>query len=300
MQFQHLNWDDLRVFLEVARAGNISKSAKRLNIDHSTASRRINQLEFSLGSSLFERNRNGLILNALGQRLMVYVEGIESNVLAIGEAVGAKELELSGTVRVGTMEGIASLYLAERFVGLRERYGSLRVELVTSSQQVHVTRREADIFLSFFRPEGRGLDTDIVGKFHLHLYASRRYLDKHATPTCRADLANHDFVGYIHDLIQVDTVRWLDEVIQDPRLVFHSTSMIAQMHAASSGLGIVLLPTFARAERLGLERLPVRDINVERQIWLSAHQDLRYIPRVKAVLQYLETTISNDLKFLTT
>jgi DNA-binding transcriptional LysR family regulator len=300
MQFQHLNWDDLRVFLEVARAGNISKSAKRLNIDHSTASRRITQLEFSLGSSLFERNRSGLVLNALGQRLLVYVEGIESNVLAIGEAVGAKELELSGTVRVGTMEGIASLYLAERFVGLRERYGALRIELVTSSQQLHVTRREADIFLSFFRPEGRGLDAEMIGKFNLHLYAARTYLDKRGVPTSRADLREHDFVGYVNDLIQVDTVRWLDEVIVNPNLVFHSTSMISQMHAASSGLGIVLLPTFAVPSRLGLERLPIQDVKVEREIWLSAHQDLRYIPRVKAVVQYLMALVRKDMEFLST
>lgn len=299
MQFQHLNWDDLRVFLEVARAGNISKSAKRLNVDHSTASRRIAQLEYSLGSSLFERNRNGLILNALGERLLVYVEGIESNVLAIGEAVGSKELELSGTVRVGTMEGIASLYLAKRFAGLRERYGSLRIELVTSSQQLYVTRREADIFLSFFRPEGRGLNVEIIGKFHLHLYGARTYLDKRGVPTSIKELAAHDFVAYVHDLIQVDTVRWLDEVIANPNIVFHSTSMIAQMHAASSGLGLVLLPTFAEATRHGLERIPLDNVLVERPIWLSAHQDLQYVPRVKAVLQYLKATVRNDMAFLT-
>lgn len=298
MQFQHLNWDDLRIFLEVARAGNISKSAKRLNVDHSTASRRISQLEFTIGSSLFDRNKNGLQLNALGQRLLVYVEGIETNIIAIGEEVGTKDVELSGAVRVGTMEGIASLYLAERFRALHERYKGLRIELVTSPQQLYVSKREADIFLSFFRPEGRGLDAEVIGKFKLHLYATKEYLDGRGTPSSKLDLAAHDFVGYVQDLIQVDTVRWLDEVIINPNIVFHSTSMIAQMHAASAGLGIVLLPTFTNAVRLGLERIPLPDVNVEREIWLSAHRDLRYIPRVKAVFQFLESIVKHDAAYL--
>jgi DNA-binding transcriptional LysR family regulator len=298
MQFQNLNWDDLKVFLDVARAGNISKSAKRLNIDHSTASRRISQLELALGSSLFERSRTGLMLNELGGRLLSHVEAIESNILAIGDAVGAKELAHSGTVRIGTMEGIASLYFAERFMELQQRCSALKIELITSPQLLHVTRREADIFISFFRPEGRGMDSVNIGKFRLHLYGAKNYLDQVGTPHCRADLGGHRFVGYIQDLIQVDTVRWLDEAIIAPKLVFMSSSMISQMHAASSGIGLVLLPTFATPETLGLIRLELSDVHVEREIWLSVHPDLRYIPRVKMVVQYLEAQVQRDASFL--
>jgi DNA-binding transcriptional LysR family regulator len=163
---------------------------------------------------------------------------------------------------------------------------------------VHVSRREADVFLSFFRPEGRGLVTRRLGRFGLGLFASPAYLAVHGAPRSTADLERHEFVSYIDDLIQVDAVRWLDEVIREPRVAFHSNSMIAQMSAAAAGLGIVLLPFFAVDRYPDLTRVLAGEVLVQRDIWLSVHRDLESVPRIEAVAGFLAELIDADQTYL--
>jgi DNA-binding transcriptional LysR family regulator len=174
----------------------------------------------------------------------------------------------------------------------------LRIELVTSPQLVNVNRREADIFLSFFKPEGRGMESENIGLFALSLYGSEEYFAAHGKPKSSEELVNHKFLSYIDDLIQVDTVRWLDEVLSNPNIVFSSNSMLAQMAAASSGLGLVLLPRFAVANEPRLIPILTNQVCVTRELWLSVHADSRYSTRINAVFNYLKDIVSADQDFL--
>jgi len=293
--FDTLNWDDLRVFLHAARAGNLSQTAKRMRLDHSTVSRRISQMEASLGVAVFERHRTGLKLNEICERLLRHAEKVESAIIAIHEEASTGDTEgLAGTVRLATMEGIASLYLAQRFSKLRQAAPQLTIELVTSAQTVYVHKREADLFVSFFRPPGPGLISERIGRFRLGLYASRSYLEDRGTPGSLRDLQEHWFVSYIEDLIQVDSVRWLADVIEEPRIAFHSNSMIAQMNAAAGGLGIVLLPSFACVGRPDLIPVLPDGASTTREVWLNVHSDLQFAPRIRAVRTFLRSTLKQD------
>jgi DNA-binding transcriptional LysR family regulator len=192
------------------------------------------------------------------------------------------------------MEGIASLYLAGEFVMLKKTHSKISIELVTTTQQMHVNQREADVFLSFFPPEGKALDVLPIGEFALRLYASPGYLSEHGTPADVDDLHNHQFASYVDDLIQLDTVRWLEEAVTRPRLSFQSSSMIAQLFAAVDGAGIVMLPTFSRAERFGLVQILAGKINVKRTVWMTVHRELQYLPRIKTVTRFLQETMARD------
>jgi DNA-binding transcriptional LysR family regulator len=295
LAFNNINWDDLRIFLCVARTGNLNRAAKQMRIDHSTVSRRIAQFEASLGLAVFERRRLGIKLNEAGERLLKHAETVESSIIAVCEEVGnSKVNKICGTVRLATMEGIASLYLAPRLAQLQEIAPSISVELVTSAQTVYVHRREADLFVSFFRPPGQGLVSEKIGGFHLGLYAGVNYLEKHGTPLYSDDLVRHKFVSYIEDLIQVDSVRWLNDVVNAPNVVFHSNSMIAQMNAAAGGLGLVLLPSFAVSGRHDLVPVLPNQVGTSREIWLNVHSDLQFSPRIGVVAHFLKTALKRD------
>ncbi|MBN3811731.1 LysR family transcriptional regulator [Paraburkholderia sp. Ac-20347] len=288
------NWNDLRIFLEVARSGTLGGAARRLKVDHSTISRHIARLEETINSPVFERDYQGLHITAKGREIVQYVEAMEADAVALSDALGGSHQEPSGSVRVGTMEGIASLYLAGEFGRLKKTHPKISVELVTTTHQMHVNQREADIFLSFFPPDGKALDVVPIGEFPLHLYAAPAYLEAHGTPVDVADLSRHEFASYVSDLIQLDTVRWLDEVVSNPSLSFQSSSMIAQLFAAMSAAGIVMLPSFAKAERFGLVPLLTGRIKVKRTIWMTVHRELQYLPRIKSVTQFLQETIARD------
>ena len=299
IRLEEVDWDDLRLFLAVSRAGNLSQAAKLLKVDQSTISRRLARLELCVGGPLFERRKDGLKRTHLAERMLPQVETMEGGVIALREGLGSSAGQLpSGVVRVAMMEGIGSMYIARKLVKLSDRYPQLRIELVTSPQLVNVSRREADIFLSFFEPMGRGLDSEKVGSFALSLYGSSTYFDRYGAPRAVAELAHHRFVSYVEDLVQVDTVKWLDEVIAQPSISFFSNSMIAQMAAAASGLGLVLLPRFSVINEKELTPVLASEVAVYRDLWLSVHVDLRYSTRIKAVLLFLKEVITEDTEFL--
>jgi DNA-binding transcriptional LysR family regulator len=289
-----LDWDDLRVFLHAVRQKSVTSAARKLGISHSTVSRRISRLEYAVGAALFERNRDGLVLTGSGASVLKRAEELEAAILSLrSDLIGGDRL--TGTVRLATMEGIATLYLSPKLARLTETYPQLHVELLTSAQTVRVGRREADIFLSFFRPSGTGLVSIRVGVFATGLYASASYLGRRGVPENTQDLQRHRFVGYIEDFVQIDAVRWLNELVKDPVVGFTSNSMLAQMAAARDGWGVACLPAFAVEAHSGLVRI-LPELRGQRELWLSVHQDMQNVPRVRMVTRYIRETIQADEK----
>ncbi|GGG39676.1 transcriptional regulator [Caldovatus sediminis] len=291
------DWDDLKFFLEVARQGRLGPAARQLRVDIATVSRRVAELERAFGTKLFERTAEGFELTAAARHLLPHAEAIEAHTRAMAEAAGPGR-RASGRVRLATMEGIASQYLARRLPALRETHPDLLVELVTSPALFNLTRREADISLSFVPVSGARLRMRQVGAFSLFLYAAPAYLKRHGSPRTRADLAQHAFVDYVEDLVQIREVHWLLDVVAEPRVVFRSSSMFAQQTAAAAGAGLVLLPSFAGETDRRLVPVLKPEVTIQRPIFLACHEDLADLPRVQALTRFLEATIAADTAFL--
>jgi DNA-binding transcriptional LysR family regulator len=293
---RQLNWEDLKIFLNVYRSGNIARAAKKLKLDDSTVSRRVAQLEVCLGQKLFQRTRGGMMHTQFADAIVDRLGGIELGIQGLAELVQPEEVV--GTVRVAMMEGIGSLYLANKFQPFFSHYPGIRLELVTSSNYIKVGYREADLFLSFFKQSGKGIDCQKVGEFALYLYGSAEYFARFGRPKSLSDLAGHRFVTYIDDLIQMDTVRWLDEVIKTPKAQVTSSSMVAQIAFVSSGIGLGLFPKFAIPKDSGLIPLLKDSICIKRDIYISAQSDLLAVPRVLHVHQFIKSIFESDHIFL--
>ncbi|UOM35730.1 LysR family transcriptional regulator [Acuticoccus sp. I52.16.1] len=293
------NWNDLVYFLELARHRQLNAASKHLRTDATTVGRRVRELEAQLGAKLFTRTRTGFALTDAGHRLLVHAEAMETNARELSQSFGADgDKRLSGTVRVGTMEALGSLYLAQRLAAFHGRQPGITIELVTASNWINLSKREADILISFPRPQGQRLNCNKIGEFQLRLYASHEYIAHRGMPARLADLETHDFIDYIGDLIQISAVRWLSDIMRRPNIVFRSSSLVAQYHAALSGVGIVMLPSFvaARDERL-VPVLP-KSATAKRDFWLSMHQDLAHTARIIEVEKYVTELIESDQPFL--
>lgn len=291
------DWNDLRYFLELARQGRLAPAAKRLHVDQSTVGRRIAELEKALDAKLFDRAPTGFVLTEAGHRLLAHAESIEAKTIAIAENAG-HSAALSGTVRLATMEGLASFYLAPRLVEFCASHPGISVELITSTQLLNLTKREADLSLSFVRPTGSRLIVRQIGWVRLQLYGAPSYLEEHGTPQSLEELRNHRFVAYIEDLVQIAEVLWLHDAIADPNVVFRSTSMISQHNAAAAGMGLVMSPTFLGMDDARLRPIPIEGLSVKRELWLCTHEDFRYMARVKRLMDFVKTMVERDQGFL--
>lgn len=292
-----VKWDDLRVFLEVARQGTVSAAAKKLKLDHSTVCRRIAKLEDLLATKLLDRSQRGIVVRGGAQQLLDHIESMEAHAISLEDVVAGNLNAATQTVRVATMEGIASQYLAWR-VGLLERFApNVRLELVSMPYPADLSRKEADIFLSFFNPRLPGLSSRKAGEVALFLHCSREYARTHGTPRNLTDLEDHVFVSYVDDLLAIDAVRWLDDLIKAPKISFSSNSILAQCNAAISGAGIVLLPTFVSAGARELVRL-MPEQAVRREIWVSVRNETASLSRIRLVLKFLTHIFEMDRKFL--
>jgi DNA-binding transcriptional LysR family regulator len=291
------DWNDVVYFLEMARQRNLVRVAERLKVDHTTVSRRIRELERSLGSKLFKRSKSGFTLTEMGLRLLQYAEGMESQANLMAEAIGIEAAEAGGAVRIAAMEGIGSFYLTKCIGDFNKIYPSIQVELITDTRLLDLSRREADIFVSFFRPQGKRLSVKKVGEFKISLYSSSTYFDDREYPKTVKELADHAFIDFIDDHIYSKENRWLSDILRPAHTIFRSTSLVAQYIAVSGGQGIAMLPSYVAANAKDL-RPVMPELFTIRDIWLSVHEDLLHIARIKAVIAFLEKRIEADKVFL--
>lgn len=292
------NWNDIIYFLEVARQKNLVRAAEKLHVDHTTVSRRVRELEKSLNTVLFSRSKNGFVLTETGAELFQYAEGMEAHANSIAETIsGLEGADAGGAVRIASMEGIGSLYLTKLLKNFVEQYPSVEIELITDYRMLDLSRREADIFISFFKPVGKRLSVEKIGEFKVSLFASKQYFDGRPYPKTMAELERQTFTDFIDELVHIPENRWLSDILRPQKTVFRSTSLVAQYICASDGLAIAMLPSFVAANNDDL--VPVMpELFARRDIWISVHEDLLHISRIKAVLSFIKKQVLADRAFL--
>lgn len=293
------DWNDLKFFLELARQGRLMPAARRLKVDHTTVSRRISELERDLGIKIFDRKPDGFVLTEEGHRLYQGAEKIEGAALIISENFRAVPAEPTGKVRLTSMEGIAAFYLAEKLVDFNRGHPDVIVELVTERHLINLTKREADICISFVPLAGPRLSVKKAGEFKLGLFASSKYIADRGAPSSMQELSRHDFIDYVDDLVAIQPVQWLHDVLVPENVVFRSTSMAAQQNAVGAGRGIGLLPFFSAKKDARLIRL-MGDVVVTRSLFISVHEDIEYLGRVRALLRFLHELFKSDKAYLNT
>jgi molybdate transport repressor ModE-like protein len=283
-----MNWDDLKFFLEVARTRTASHAAKRLGVDYTTVSRRIQALEKALGTLLFERSRAaGFVLTSEGQHLLGYAESLESTLQTACEQVSGASLALSGHVRIGSTEGFGSYFVAPQLSHFQDRYPNISIDLLPVPHFISLSRREADIAITLERPERGPYVCSKLCDYRLRLYATAEYIAQHPTIRGTEDLARHSFVTYVDDLAFSPELLYLERVVPGASSQLRSTSVIAQYLCALQGRALAILPCFLAGPDPRLVELLPGEVEVTRQFWIYYREDLRRLKRITQVSDYL-------------
>jgi DNA-binding transcriptional LysR family regulator len=286
-----MNWDDLRIFLAVARSGGLVSAARRLGVDHTTVARRLTALETALGARLVHRSPRGARLTDAGEGFIGHAERMEAEALAAAGVFGASDQQLSGVVRLATPEAFGTFLVAPNVKSFYARHPHIQLELVPEGRAVNLSKREADLAVSLARPQQERLYAQKLVDYRLGLYAARAYLETAAPLTDLRMLGSHPMVWYIDELIDIPELRYLGQVAGDVPTVFRSSSIAAQQAAVASGLGLGVLHVFAAEQDPRLVRVLPEAVAIERSYWLVLHADQRRLPRVRAVADFLHDLV---------
>jgi len=281
---QDSDWDDLRFFLAVARAGSLSGAAKRLKVNHSTVLRRLGSLEAKLGVRLYERLPTGYAMTHAGETLRDRLAGIEEQVEAAQRLVGGLDLKLSGAIRLTSTDtlihGLLMPYLAE----FHRRHPAIQLQIVVNNTFLSLTKREADVAV---RPSNRPPENLVgrcVGQIQSAIYASRRYLEQHGR---KKDWTEYDWVAPDEALAHLAQAKWVRERIPEDKIVTRLDSLYGMTEAVRMGLGVGLLLCLNGDREAELARLAEPEHELDTQVWILTHPDLRNVARVKALMGFL-------------
>ena len=281
-----MHWDDLRIFLAVARDGSMSAAARRLAVQHSTVSRRIRTLEARLGTRLIERKRSGYELTAAGEELKLSASKMESEVLQVEEALGAQESRLSGELRVSAINNMASSVLMPMFVRFNERYPDVTLRVQVSNKFVSLAERDADLVI---RLTNTPLDT-LVGT-RLVTVASAVYGQ-------RGYVAELHEVGGAPRWLGVDCCdvhrSWTHDACPDHNHTFTVDDTLLTLAALREGRGLAYLPCFMGDAEPALERFQPPDPKHDLGLWLLYHSDLKRTKRVRVFRDHMIAAIEQQ------
>nr|WP_314092784.1 LysR family transcriptional regulator [uncultured Shinella sp.] len=288
-----MNWDDARMFLAVARTGQILAASRRLGVNHATLSRRVSALEEALKTRLLIRRTNGCDLTAEGEAFLRAAERMETEMLAMQASIGRIDTAVAGTVRVGAPDGFGVSFLAPRLGRLTARHPELKIQLVPVPRSFSLSQREADIAITLERPEQGRLVSSKLTDYTLGLYASRDYLEENGTPETVEDLKAHRRVGYVEDLIFTASLNFTGEIMRSWDASFEISSATGQTEAVRSGAGVGILHDYIARHYPELVRV-LPDNTIRRAYWTTWHESARDLARVRTVAEFVQELVRQE------
>ncbi|MBB2903793.1 LysR family transcriptional regulator [Agrobacterium pusense] len=288
-----MNWDDVRLFLSVARSGQFLSAARKLGVNHATLSRRVSALEAAIGTQLFLRSTNGCELTEEGQRLLASAERMETEMLNAQANLGRVDTAVAGTVRIGAPDGLGVSFLAPRLGRLTARYPDLKIQLVPVPRSFSLSQREADIAITIERPEQGRLMFSKLTDYSLGLYASANYLADYGTPDDVEALKRHRRIGYVEDLIFSPSLNFTGEIMREWDAAFEISSATGQTEAVRSGAGIGILHNYIAGQYPELIRI-IPHLTISRSYWTAYHESARQLVRVRTVVNFLQELVAEE------
>jgi DNA-binding transcriptional LysR family regulator len=274
------NWDDLRVFLTLAREGTLTTAAKALGVSHPTVARRVQALEKQIGARLFERLPDRFVPTQAGEGLLADTEAMEKAAQSIHRRSAGLSDTVSGTVRLSAEEATAAL-IARYSAGLRSKLPQIEFEVISSHTLANLSRREADLLIREQVPEMGGIVARKLGRVAFAIYAARDFPVKRSTP---AALAALPWVGFDDDHIRMSGQGWLLDFRGGRRPEIRGNNWLVLHEATRTGAGLAVLPCHLGDPDPALRRVGGVIADVFADQWLLVHRDLRALPRVRAVM----------------
>jgi len=287
-----VDWDKIRIFLNVAEAGSFTKAGDDIGLSQSAVSRQISALERELKAPLFHRHARGLILTEQGDLLFRAARDMKLRL----ENTRARLVETSerptGDLKVTTTVGLGSAWLSQRVAEFLDLYPDVRIELILTNEELDLAMREADIAIRMRRPAQPDLIQRRLFTVHYHAFASKEYVQRFGEPTKIDDLDNHRLVSFGgNEPSYLLATHWLASVGReagDRRPVHFTVNNIAALQRAiETGAGIGILPDYALDGTSNLVQVLKETEMPSLESYLVYAEEMRSVARVQAFRDFL-------------
>ena len=257
-----LDLNDIALFVEVVRSGSFAEAARRLGMPPNTVSRRVLQLEATLGTRLLQRSTRKLTLTGPGEAFHGQCAQAVDGLVEAGQALMTGQQEASGRVRVAAPADFFDFFPMEWVAGCLAAHPRVRLDFVLSDASADLIADRIDVA---FRG-GMLQDSGYVGRQVMQassdgLVASPAYLAARGVPSRLDEVAQHDCATFAH---ASGFVTWrlataegaTAEVRIGARISGNTLQTLRK--AAVAGMGIALLPyTVVRPDLLAGLLVPV-------------------------------------------
>jgi DNA-binding transcriptional LysR family regulator len=289
MVAMNADWNDLRVFLTLAREGSLTAAARRLEVSHPTVARRIKALEESFGARLFDRLPDKFALTSAGEGLLEDATAMERAAESLQRRSAGLGDTVHGTVRLSAGEAMAA-FIARHLPRLRHQLQCIEIELTASHMLANLSRREADLLIREQVPDLGSIVTRRLGRAAYAVYGPAASGSTGAGAPerlSREQLRRMAWVGFDDDHNYMPGQSWVLDLLDAARPAVRVNNWLVLQQAVAAGAGLAVLPCHMGDADPALRRLGAPLPEVAADQWLLVHRDLRDLPRVRAVMDSL-------------
>lgn len=286
-------WDDLRVFLAIARARSLAGAARSLGVNHSTVFRRINAFEESLDVRLFDRMGTGYTLTVAGEEMRASAERVEREIDRLDRRITGQDLRLEGALVVTTTDTIAQHILLPHLANFRRAYPGIDLDLIIENANVNMSKRQADVAVRPTRTPPETLVGRRISNIAFAVYASKAYMRGRKT-----NLTELDWVRLDDSLLHLAADQWFRLTLPEAKSSLTTNSVLGLLLGCEADLGAAIMPCFMADTNLKLQRIAPPIEETSSILWLLTHEDLRHTARVRAFMDFMADALKADVDLL--
>jgi molybdate transport repressor ModE-like protein len=287
---KRLVWDDLRLIRSIAEQGGLSGAAEKLGLAVSTVFRRLEQMEATLETAVFERHRAGYVLTPAGKELLALAERVDDDVTAVARRIAGQQRvrQPRGELSIATNDTLLTELLTPLFAAFSRRYPQVRLNVRVGNPSLNLARRDADIAIRATDHPPENLSGVKIARTVWAPYGKalpstgpRRWAG--ALPP----LADAPWVTLSDELAGHSSTRFVRSNVPADRIVYAVNTVSGLAEAIEAGIGVGYLPCVIGDTRPGLVRLGPLAPALGNDLWLLSHPDLRGAARVRVMLDFL-------------
>jgi len=282
-----MQWDDLKIFLSVARHGSLSGAAKALGINQSTVSRRLSVMERKIRTALVERGRMGAALTSAGEDLLLTAESVEAEIMSAERRLIGRDAQVAGQVTLACPDAMLEHYLARHLKRFSELNPDVALTVVSAMSPVDVMRREADVVIRISASPPEMLVGRRLVDFAMAVYASRQ--------TGIPPNAKPDDVEWIGWTSPSRTSAIISDMYPGAKIRHRTDGMLPLLRLVRAGLGVSVLPCYLGEQDPEFVRLDFTAAGkAQNGLWVLAHPDVARAARVRVLTRFLYETLLED------